>query len=92
MTSRDTYQSVEQTHAFVKLLKSTYEGPQLLNIISNMYGLTIDEADVLRNKLTGYNNILIAKYGDKYLENANSIMVETQAYKNRVIAQLKSKR
>ena len=54
--------------------------------------ITEKETNILRTKLIGFNKVLIAKYGDKYSENVDRIMFETQAYKEAVISQLKNKR
>ena len=56
-----------------------------LSFVMEQYSITKLQAEDLWNKLTSFNKILVDKYGDTYLENANTICVLTQQYKEKLI-------
>ena len=62
-----------------------------LSFVMEQYSITRPQAEDLWNKLTSFNKILMDKYGDKYFENANTIWVLTQQYKDKVLKTYRKK-
>lgn len=88
---RDEYKKnpnsfTELATASTKIMENNMKlNDKTLNFVMEQYSITRLQAEDLWNKLTAFNQILISKYGDKYLENANTICVLTQQYKDKVL-------
>jgi len=68
-------------------IDATEEGlnDETLNFVMEQYCITRLQAEDLWNKVTSFNQILMNKYGDNYFDNANTILVLTQQYKDKVL-------
>ena len=58
-----------------------------INAVSNLHNITKDQAKELWEKLMKFNELLMKKYGDAYLENADEVCSLTQKYKNNLVKQ-----
>jgi predicted translin family RNA/ssDNA-binding protein len=58
-----------------------------INAVSNLHNITKDQAKELWEKLMKFNELLMKKYGDAYLENADEVCSITQKYKNNLVKQ-----
>ncbi len=55
------------------------------------YGLNQSQANELWEKMNKFNQLLIEKYGDNYLEHADLIFRLTNRYKKSLILKMKNK-
>lgn len=62
-----------------------------IQVIMRNNDITKEQAEDLWEKTISFNNILITKYGDKYMENVNEVVRLTKKYQNQLVAKYKSK-
>ena len=66
-----------------------YLNEATLRVVMQNNGITKEQAEDLWLKSVSFNNILLAKYGDTYLNNLDEITRLTHQYQNKLVKKYK---
>ena len=61
-----------------------------LNIVAEIYGITVEQALIFWGKSASFNKILMKKYGDKYVDNWDEVSTATKAYQSKLLSSFKN--